>query len=118
MRYRKLLLLLLFGPLASLAQQEPVYKWTDAEGRTHYGNQPPPGVTAEPAQINTQSVPVPANGQVYTWKDAQGNVHYGSQPPAAGQGEAVDMGASPLSTFGDSAIRPGEKALLQERQRR
>jgi hypothetical protein len=117
MRYCKLLLPLLLGPLTGLAQQEPVYKWTDAEGRTHYGNQPPPGVTAEPAQIGTHATPVPADSQVYTWKDAQGNVHYGSQPPTTGQSQAVDMSASPLSTFGGSAVRPGEEELLRQRGR-
>ena len=34
------------------AQAQPVYKWVDAEGRTHYGAQPPAGLQdAEPMKL-------------------------------------------------------------------
>lgn len=28
--------------LGAAAQAQPVYKWVDADGKTHYGSQPPP----------------------------------------------------------------------------
>lgn len=38
-----LLLAMLFGPVAATE----VYKWTDADGGVHYGQQGPPGASAE-----------------------------------------------------------------------
>jgi hypothetical protein len=38
--------------LGAGAQAQPVYKWVDAEGKTHYGSQPPPSKQdAEPLKL-------------------------------------------------------------------
>lgn len=45
------------------AEAPPVYRWKDAQGRIHYGNEPPVGVRAEIASggtVNTLSLPTPA----------------------------------------------------------
>ena len=40
------------------AQAQPVYKWVDAEGRTHYGGQPPASPQdAEPMKLHGASAP-------------------------------------------------------------
>ena len=40
------------------AQAQPVYKWVDAEGRTHYGGQPPASQQdAEPMKLHGASAP-------------------------------------------------------------
>lgn len=36
------------GSASTPLQTPALYKWTDAQGRTHYGDQAPEGVTAEP----------------------------------------------------------------------
>lgn len=41
--------------LAGSATAEGVYKWVDAEGRTHFGSRPPPGQRTE--QLNRQVGP-------------------------------------------------------------
>jgi hypothetical protein len=38
------------------AQAQPVYKWVDAEGKTHYGSQPPPAKQdAEPLKLQSNN---------------------------------------------------------------
>lgn len=42
----------LVAGLGGGAQAQPVYKWVDAEGKTHYGSQPPPSkADAEPMKL-------------------------------------------------------------------
>ena len=43
--------LLLFLPLAALAQQGGVYKWTDAEGNVFYSDTPPPEARDYPKEV-------------------------------------------------------------------
>lgn len=38
---------LLLAVTAGVAAAQPTYKWKDAQGRTHYGDTPPAGVSAE-----------------------------------------------------------------------
>ena len=38
------------------AQAQPVYKWVDADGKTHYGSQPPPArQDAEPLKLQSNN---------------------------------------------------------------
>ncbi len=47
--------------LLSLMVQAQVYKWTDTDGKIHYGNQPP--ANGQPAQtLDIPSQPTPASG--------------------------------------------------------
>ena len=42
--------------LGAGAQAQPVYKWVDAEGKTHYGSQPPPSkADAEPLKLQSNN---------------------------------------------------------------
>ena len=42
--------------LCLAVQAQPVYKWVDAQGKTHYGSQPPPTQQLEPLKLqNTQA---------------------------------------------------------------
>lgn len=43
----------------SLPAQAQVYKWTDAEGRVHYGNKPPPVSTESTQTLDISSRPAP-----------------------------------------------------------
>lgn len=47
MHYLPVLLVLCLTPVLSHAQN--VYKWVDAEGKTHYGSQPPPSAKSSEA---------------------------------------------------------------------
>ena len=56
--------------MAAGAQAQPVYKWVDADGKTHYGSQPPPSQQdAQPMKL-------------------QGNSGGGSNSSGAGKGAA------------------------------
>lgn len=45
----------------AVCAQAQIYTWKDANGRTYYGDQPPPGVDARPAgTARANSVPAPA----------------------------------------------------------
>lgn len=60
----KYLILALMICLAT-ASQAAVYQWQDASGKTQFGDNPPPGVTAEPVQLpelNTVPSAAPADG--------------------------------------------------------
>lgn len=46
----------------SLTVEAQVYKWTDAEGKVHYGNQPPPTDVFAAESLNIRSQPTPPGG--------------------------------------------------------
>ena len=47
--------------LLNLTVQAQIYKWTDTDGKVHYGNRPP--ADGQPAQtLNIPSQPTPAGG--------------------------------------------------------
>lgn len=54
----------------SLPVQAQVYKWTDADGRVHYGGTPPPTDAQSPQTLDIPSQPTPA-GEVDNVRDLQ-----------------------------------------------
>jgi len=54
---RLLLFALLIAPLPAGAE---IYKWTDAQGRLHYSDNPPREAKAKPVQIKINSIQGPA----------------------------------------------------------
>ena len=68
MRCRHLTLIALFASLPMLSPglispvQAQVYKWTDAEGKVHYGGAPPPADAKTPQTLDIPSQPTPAGG--------------------------------------------------------
>jgi hypothetical protein len=111
MRLLVLGLLVMTFPVA--AQQE-IYKWTDAQGHTHFASQPPENIPAEPLNLSPQPVTVTAGEKVYTWTDEQGNTHYGDRPPVSVQAEQLDTNAVPMSTIRATEFRSGERQLLHQ----
>lgn len=55
-----LLLVLGWLALGALPADAAVYKWVDAEGRTHYSSTPPPGADAKPVVIREDPPPPPS----------------------------------------------------------
>ena len=55
----KALVLLLVTVCATAAIAQPVYRWTDAEGRVHFGDRPPEGIEARTVDI---APPPPSSG--------------------------------------------------------
>ena len=67
MRYRHAAFITLFAglflPAVLLPLQAQVYKWTDPEGKVHYGSAPPPAADAQsPQTLDIPSQPTPAGG--------------------------------------------------------
>ncbi len=67
MRCRHLTLIMLFASLLLSPGllspvQAQVYKWTDAEGKVHYGGAPPPADAQTPQTLDIPSQPTPAGG--------------------------------------------------------
>jgi len=54
------LLLVLLAAHASSAQAESVYRWTDSEGRLHYGDRPPPSDAEQAEQLRMPSFAPPS----------------------------------------------------------
>lgn len=111
-----LLLLASAGP--GLAADDQVYTWRDADGRVHYGAQPPAGQSAEPVPLKVKPVPTPVGGRIYAWTDAEGRTHYSAQPPDAAAARQLKEEEASLSTIRATGVRPGERQLLHEQQRR
>lgn len=44
----------------SLPANSQIKKWVDKDGKVHYGDQPPPGVTEQKANIKVSPAPAPA----------------------------------------------------------
>lgn len=51
--------LFLAGPIVNLAYAANVYQWTDAEGKVHYSDTPPPQTTDQQRSLNI--APTPSN---------------------------------------------------------
>jgi hypothetical protein len=111
---RRLISILLLVMVIPATAQEAVYRWTDGQGRTHYGNRPPADAKAEPVDLNPQPVTVTAGKEVYTWTDEEGHTHYGDRPSTVISAEKVDMDAIPLSTIRATEFRLGEQDLLRQ----
>ncbi|AUN96432.1 DUF4124 domain-containing protein [Pseudazoarcus pumilus] len=85
-------LVLAFGALIAATAHAQVYKWRDADGRLHFGDQPPPGVTA--TQMRGGPARAPAAAEITdeasvedeTSDDAQAAT---APPPAAPQESAT-----------------------------
>ncbi|HTS54861.1 MAG TPA: glutaredoxin family protein [Burkholderiales bacterium] len=52
--------LLLVGLIAPLSASPGVYKWTDAQGRVHYSDDPPPEAKAQQIKLKINSIQGPA----------------------------------------------------------
>ncbi len=94
--------------------QEKVYRWTDADGSTHFSHELPDGVEGEVMELNSEPVRVAPATEVYTWKDAEGKIHYGDHPPEDRATEKVDMDSNSMSTIRGTVVRPGERELLRD----
>lgn len=110
------LLVLLANGLA-LAEEDAVYTWKDASGRTHYGNRPPEGQAAKPVPLNAKPVAVQPTERIYTWTDDAGKIHYGARPPADLPAKELKEEDASLSTIRSTQVRTGERQLLQEKSR-
>ena len=53
---RRALTILAFATLAGLAGAAEIYKWTDAEGKVHFSDSPPPGVS-DAIKVSIASAP-------------------------------------------------------------
>lgn len=117
MPYLVIVFVLITFSVLSFAQ-EKVYRWTDADGSTHFSHELPEGVEGQAVELNSEPVRVESGTDVYTWKDAEGKIHYGDHPPENQSTEKVDMDSNSMSTIRGTVVRPGERALLRDLQNR
>lgn len=110
----RMIILVLLAMAGTALATEDIFKWTDAQGSTHFGNNPPAGVQAESVNLSLQPVTVTAGEKVFVWTDAEGNTHYGDHPPAKIKAEQIDTNAVPMSTIRSSGFRNGEQQLLRQ----
>jgi hypothetical protein len=103
-----------FSLLSFAEEEEKIYRWTDAQGSTHFSHELPDGVEGQVVELNSEPVRVESGKEVYTWKDTEGKIHYGDRPPADQPTEKVDMDANSMSTIRGTVVRPGERALLRD----
>ncbi len=66
---------LLGASLPALGSSPKIYRWTDNNGVTHYGDRRPPEAVAE------RLPPDVSSSGIRKWTDAQGVVHYGERAP-------------------------------------
>lgn len=100
------------------AQAQPVYKWVDAEGRTHYGGQPPASLQdAEPMKLHGGGgAPGRAAGPRY---NADGTKKIPKEVQEFGEGlqkslGTVDSQAVPLNCAGAVANIHGQADTMLE----
>lgn len=99
------------------AQAQPVYKWVDAEGRTHYGGQPPASLQdAEPMKLHGGGAPGRAAGPRY---NADGTKQIPKEVQEFGEGlqkslGTVDSQAVPLNCAGAVANIHGQADTMLE----
>ncbi len=99
------------------AQAQPVYKWVDAEGRTHYGGQPPASLQdAEPMKLHGGCAPGRAAGPRY---NADGTKQIPKEVQEFGEGlqkslGTVDSQTVPLNCAGAVANIHGQADTMLE----
>src|SRR3989344_4147652 len=83
--------------LGAAAQAQPVYKWVHADGKTHYGSQPPStSQDAEPMKLQNNNGPSGSGGAC-------------SKGSASSAGRSA--GAPPFNPAGPKKIPKGVKAF-------
>lgn len=99
------------------AQAQPVYKWVDAEGRTHYGGQPPASLQdAESMKLHGGGAPGRATGPRY---NADGTKKIPKEVQEFGEGlqkslGTVDSQVVPLNCAGAVANIHGQADTMLE----
>ncbi len=89
--------------LLCLTAEAQVYKWTDAEGKVHYGNQPPPTDAPTAESLDIRSQPTPPGG-VNNVHDLQRATERQRELRAARRGIPVESldGSTPRKKSGKS----------------
>lgn len=100
-------LALLFAAHAAAAQ---VYKWVDSDGRTHYGNRPPPGVAAQPVgdRMNVYRPDAPlddAIGAARIEQRKKRREESSASPPPSPPAPAADANDSGSATSGPRLVQ-------------
>lgn len=95
---RQVLVIALIASLTPcLVMAAEIYRWTDEAGNTHYSENPPQGVDAQPMNIQTRS-PKPANSDNSQAKSGSGADNQGGASGEAGDGnEKAEEGKQPDS---------------------
>ncbi|MGA8048915.1 MAG: DUF4124 domain-containing protein [Burkholderiales bacterium] len=91
--------------LAANTAAAQVYKWVDADGVTHYGNHPPPGIGAQPVgdRMNVYQPDETLNDAITTGRNQQRAKNLAA--PAAAQPAATPPPDQPEDA-GDGATGP------------
>lgn len=93
--------------VAGSGQAAEVYRWTDAQGRVHYGDNPPEGTKAGAKPVEVQTAPIndPASAQ-----DARRRATQAAQPastpasaPAPVRALTTPGNVTPRTTVGDKS---------------
>ena len=113
---RKLIPLLLAALFAAAAHAQ-VYRWTDANGRVHYGERAPPGAKARPVESRIST---------YTGPPIIDRVAAAAKPAAAGTAPEITMYATAWCTyckqareyFARKGVRYTERDIEQSAQAR
>lgn len=111
----KTVLIMAFAMLASVAQAETIYKWTDQNGVTHYGSALPPAAEqqkarAAPVETGITADPPSAPARGYTMAEqarivGRINGEYRAQRDAARQRAAEDEAAEARQRFVEAQAR-------------
>ena len=83
-----------------------VYKWSDAEGKVHYGDRPPDGVKAEIVEGLGTHFSVPAA--------APAHAHAAAPPAAAPKDKPLDAAAQDTATAAHEAQCTAAQARLKQ----
>ena len=90
---RQVLVIALIASMApGLATAAEIYRWTDETGNTHYSENPPQGVDAQPMNIQTRT-PEPANRDEPSSGGRVGTTEKGQSADRSGNGSQQDSAA-------------------------
>ncbi len=104
-------LALALGALIAATAHAQVYKWRDADGRLHFGDQPPPGVTA--TQLRGGPAPAPSATDTADEESFVDDEMSDAQPdsPSAPPAETQESGAE------QSTAEEAAEAMRAEREK-
>lgn len=117
-KYAAFALFLMITPATHFAHAGEVHKWTDENGRVHYGGRPPEGIDSE-AVVVSKAEPIDRNKIIGTWverdKKTRAVMHISYRDDGSFVGSTIEEGWGKIVFYGKWSLEGNRMNFRFER---